>query len=160
MKTDTDSFRDGVQSERWGVAPSFSWGIGTKDEFNLSYYKLKGDNTPDFGVPYFRGKPLNVPIEHLLRSAQRRLPARRHRHGDGRAGSIASATTPRCAPCCARPITTATCGRLRRACRPTPTFITDATGINRQAQRRGGVEHTLTSQTDFNTKLEPRRHAA
>ena len=29
------------------------------------------------------------------------------------------------------------------------TFITDATGINRQAQRRGGVEHTLTSQTDF-----------
>ena len=153
MKTDTDSFRDGVHSERWGVAPSFSWGIGTRDEFNLSYYKLKGDNTPDFGVPYFMGKPLNVPVNTFYG-----LPDSDYQREDT---DIATASW-------IHRFDNDTSLRtvLRKAdydrdlwavaprLAPNTSFITPSTFINRQAQRRGGVEHTLTSQTDFTTKLE------
>jgi catecholate siderophore receptor len=153
MKTDTDSFRNGVHSERWGVAPSFSWGIGTRDEFNLSYYKLKGDNTPDFGVPYFRGKPLNVPVSTFYG-----LPDSDYQREDT---DIATAswihrfdkdTSVRTV------LRKADYDRDLWAVAPrlaaNTSFITPSTFINRQAQRRGGVEHTLTSQTDFTTKLE------
>ena len=152
MKTDTDSFRDGVHSERWGVAPSFSWGIGTKDEFNLSYYKLKGDSTPDFGVPYFQGKPLNVPINTFYG-----LPDVDYQREDTDMATaswihrFSNDTTLRTV------LRKADYDRDLWAIAPrlaaNTRFVTDATGVTRQAQRRGGVEHTLTSQTDFNTKL-------
>lgn len=73
MGTDAGSFRDGAEQNRWGIAPSISWGIGTRDEFNLSYYQLKDDNVPDMGVPYFQNRPLAVPNQPLLRHGQRRL---------------------------------------------------------------------------------------
>lgn len=153
MKTDTNSFRDGVESERWGVAPSFSWGIGTKDEFNLSYYKLKGNNTPDFGVPYFRGKPLNVPVNTFYG-----LPDSDYQREDTdiataswihRFDKDSSVRTV---------LRKADYDRDLWAVAPrlaaNTSFIRPTTLLNRQAQRRGGVEHTLTSQTDFTTKLE------
>ena len=64
MATETDSLRDAlsVGQRRWGFAPSYSWGIGTQNEFTLSYYRLKDDNLPDYGVPFYRGRPLNVPV--------------------------------------------------------------------------------------------------
>ena len=153
MKTDTDSFRDGVHSERWGVAPSFSWGIGTKDEFNLSYYKLKGDNTPDFGVPYFRGKPLDVPINTFYG-----LPGRDYQREDTDMATASwvhrfdNDTSLRTV------VRKADYDRDLWAVAPRLgaglTSINDSTALNRPAQRRGGIEHTLTSQTDFNTKLQ------
>jgi catecholate siderophore receptor len=152
METDTDSFRDGVHSERWGVAPSFSWGIGTKDEFNLSYYKLKSDSTPDFGVPYFQGKPLDVPVNRFYG-----LPDVDYQREDTDMTTASwihrfdKDTSLRTV------LLKANYDRDLWAVAPrltgNPSVITDATPINRQAQRRGGVEHTLTSQTDFLTSL-------
>ena len=31
--------------------------------FTVSYYRLKDDNVPDYGVPFFLGRPLNAPVE-------------------------------------------------------------------------------------------------
>ncbi|MES2537160.1 MAG: TonB-dependent siderophore receptor [Pseudomonadota bacterium] len=152
MKTDTGSFRDGVESDRWGIAPSFSWGIGTRNEFNLSYYRLKGNTVPDFGVPYFEGKPLDVPVNTFYG-----LPGTDYQKEDT-AMSTASwihrfdnDTTLKTV------IRKADYDRDLWAVAPRLppglTSISPTTVMNRQAQRRGGEEHTLTSQTDFTTKL-------
>jgi catecholate siderophore receptor len=44
--------RDGVENERWGIAPSFAWGLGTDTRFTLSYIHLDQENTPDYGIPW------------------------------------------------------------------------------------------------------------
>jgi catecholate siderophore receptor len=44
--------RDGVENERWGIAPSFAWGLGTDTRFTLSYMHLDQENTPDYGIPW------------------------------------------------------------------------------------------------------------
>ncbi|HEY9270353.1 TonB-dependent siderophore receptor [Achromobacter sp.] len=44
--------RDHVETDRWGVAPSFSWGLGTPTQVTLSYYHLQNDDTPDLGIPF------------------------------------------------------------------------------------------------------------
>jgi catecholate siderophore receptor len=153
MKTDADSFRDGVHSERWGIAPSIGWGIGTKNEFNLSYYRLKGDNVPDFGVPYFQGRPLDVPLNTFYG-----MPGTDYQREDTAISTASwihrfdNDTSLRTV------LRKADYDRDLWAVAPrfvgSPLAITPTTAINRQAQRRGGVEHTLTSQTDFTTKLK------
>jgi catecholate siderophore receptor len=53
MWTDTDvPNRDHVSSSRWGVAPSIGLGAGTKTRATISYFKLKQDNLPDYGLPW------------------------------------------------------------------------------------------------------------
>jgi catecholate siderophore receptor len=44
--------RDQVTNERWGVAPSLSFGLGSPTRFSLSYAHLEEDNQPDYGVPW------------------------------------------------------------------------------------------------------------
>jgi catecholate siderophore receptor len=152
MKTDTNSFRDGVGSDRLGIAPSVSWGIGTRNEFNLSYYYLKGDSVPDFGVPYFQGKPLNVPVNTFYglpgQDSQKEetsilTASWIHRFDkDTELRSILrKADYDRDLWAIAPRLTSGT------------TSINPDTVINRQAQRRGGVEYPLTSQTDFTTTV-------
>jgi len=63
MGTRSDSFRDGPHYERWGVAPAVRWGIGGRDEFQLAFYYLDENNIPDYGVPFYRGLPLPVPVD-------------------------------------------------------------------------------------------------
>ncbi|AIF47405.1 catecholate siderophore receptor Fiu [Dyella japonica] len=43
--------RDKVQNNRWAVAPSFAFGIGTATRVYLDYMHVKQDNVPDGGVP-------------------------------------------------------------------------------------------------------------
>ena len=52
--------RDVEEYERWGVAPSVAFGLGTDTRFNLSYLHQHDENTPQYGVPYFSafGGPL------------------------------------------------------------------------------------------------------
>lgn len=152
MKTDTDSFRDGVHAERWGVAPSISWGIGTQDEFNLSYYRLKADSTPDFGVPYFQGLPLNVPINRFYGMSnadyQREDTAMSTASYTHRFDKDTSIKTVLRKADYDRDLW----GVAPRLAANTSSIV-DGTAINRQRQARGGQEHTLTSQTDFTTKF-------
>jgi catecholate siderophore receptor len=53
MWTDTDvPNRDRVDSARWGVAPSIGFGAGTHTRATVSYFKLKQDNLPEYGLPW------------------------------------------------------------------------------------------------------------
>ncbi|MFP5405581.1 MAG: TonB-dependent receptor, partial [Gammaproteobacteria bacterium] len=152
MGTDAGSFRDGVEQSRWGIAPSISWGIGTRDEFNLSYYQLKDDNVPDLGVPYFRNRPLAVPIDRFYGMANAdydkndtRFLTARYTHRFDSNTSIR--TILRKADY--RRDLWAVAPRLFAG----TTAIVDDTPLNRQRQARGSTENVLTSQTDFVTKL-------
>jgi catecholate siderophore receptor len=43
--------RDGVKSDRWGIAASLGMGIGTDKTWYLNYFHQSNDRTPDYGVP-------------------------------------------------------------------------------------------------------------
>ncbi len=43
--------RDVVENNRWGVAPSLAWGLGTENRVYLNYLHVKQTNVPDGGVP-------------------------------------------------------------------------------------------------------------
>ena len=63
--------RDVVEFDRWGVAPSLTFGLGKPTRFTASYYKLKQNNISDYGIPWvpvtnnvlveFRDRPAPVP---------------------------------------------------------------------------------------------------
>jgi catecholate siderophore receptor len=65
--------RNAVENDRWGIAPSLSFGLGTPTRLTLSYYKLKQNNISDYGIPWvpatnnalaaYRDKPAPVPRE-------------------------------------------------------------------------------------------------
>jgi len=44
--------RDSVNYDRWGVAPSLTFGLGTENRLNLSYYHMESNDLPDSGIPY------------------------------------------------------------------------------------------------------------
>src|SRR5690554_4431847 len=46
--------RGPTEFERWGFAPSISFGLGTPTRATLSYFHQRDDNIPDFGVPVGR----------------------------------------------------------------------------------------------------------
>ncbi len=53
--------RDHVHQERWGIAPSVTWGINGPTQVTFSYLHQEEDNIPDYGVPYINGRPARVP---------------------------------------------------------------------------------------------------
>lgn len=53
MFTDTDvPRRDEVSAQRWGLAPSLAFGVGTPTRLTLSYFHLSQDNLPEYGLPW------------------------------------------------------------------------------------------------------------
>ncbi|MEB0078214.1 TonB-dependent siderophore receptor [Pseudomonas sp. CCI3.2] len=44
--------RDAVNYDRWGVAPSVTFGLGTPTRVNVNYYHLESNDLPDSGIPY------------------------------------------------------------------------------------------------------------
>ncbi len=53
--------RDAVTSERWGVSPTLSFGLGTPTRVTLSYSHLAQDNLPEYGIPWVPNT--NVPLK-------------------------------------------------------------------------------------------------
>lgn len=52
MKHDANvAGRNDVDNSRWGVAPSFAFGLGTDTRVKLDYYHLSTDDMPDYGIP-------------------------------------------------------------------------------------------------------------
>ncbi|MES2831462.1 MAG: TonB-dependent siderophore receptor [Pseudomonadota bacterium] len=152
MGTKSDSFRDDVDQSRWGVAPSLTWRAGRDDEITLAYYYLKNNNTPDFGVPFFQGRPLNVPIERFYglrdtdyQRTETNIATATHTHLFSKDSALRTT------------IRKADYERDLRGTAPrligAPTVVSDITGVNRQRQARGGTEHTLALQTDYTNKL-------
>jgi len=54
--------RDHVTNQRYGIAPSITFGLGGNTQFTLGYLHQQEDNVPDFGVPFIAGRPANVPL--------------------------------------------------------------------------------------------------
>ncbi len=52
LHTQDNPGRDHVEQERWGIAPSIGFGLGTDTRFTLSYFHLEQDNVPDYGIPW------------------------------------------------------------------------------------------------------------
>ncbi|MCA1584551.1 MAG: TonB-dependent receptor plug domain-containing protein [Acidobacteria bacterium] len=44
--------RNEVGGERWGVAPSLAFGSGTATRLTLSYFHLRQDTVPEYGIPW------------------------------------------------------------------------------------------------------------
>lgn len=151
MKTEGNTSRDDVKTERVGIAPTLRLGIGTANEFSIGYYHLKTENTLDYGVPFFDGRPLNVPANRFYgtskdyeRNETKMLTGNYiHRFAPGTElkSMLRVADYQR-----------DLWGVAPRLAAGT-TLVTDATTLNRGRQARGGEEHTLTSQTDFTTKF-------
>lgn len=49
---DSGSSRNQVTNHTQGVAPSYSWGIGTYNQIEASYYYLKTNLVPDYGIGF------------------------------------------------------------------------------------------------------------
>jgi catecholate siderophore receptor len=47
--------RDVEKYERWGFAPSITFGLNSPTQFTLSYLHQEDDNIPQYGVPYYGG---------------------------------------------------------------------------------------------------------
>lgn len=56
--------RDQIEKKRWGIAPSFALGLNGPTTFTVSVFHQTDDNVPDYGVPAFRGKPLDGVSRH------------------------------------------------------------------------------------------------
>lgn len=52
MKTDADNWGNFI--DKYGIAPTFRWGIGTNNEFSLGYYYLNNHNGIHYGMPWLR----------------------------------------------------------------------------------------------------------
>jgi len=52
--------RDSASYSRNAIAPTLAFGIGTKTRFNISYLHQDEKNTPDYGIPFYAGKPADV----------------------------------------------------------------------------------------------------
>jgi len=154
MVHDADSFRgEGPHYERWGVAPSFTWGLGTQLELGLSYFYLNEENVPDFGVPYFQRRPLDVPVDRFYGFANGAYE--RYETGIATASAlyrfspdVSLRTVVRAAEY-ERDLWTSV-PRLPGG----TTSVTDSTQVNRQRQARGGEESPIASQTDLNAKFK------
>ncbi|MEO6080869.1 MAG: TonB-dependent siderophore receptor [Steroidobacteraceae bacterium] len=52
--------RDTVNNDRWGVAPSLALGLGTPTRLTVSYLHQNDNGVPDYGIPWFAGRPAPV----------------------------------------------------------------------------------------------------
>lgn len=57
--------RDFVENQRWAIAPSLAFGLGTSTRTTFSYLHQDQDNIPDYGHPYVNGRPAQVDRENF-----------------------------------------------------------------------------------------------
>lgn len=50
--------RDVESFERWGFAPAVTFGVGGPTRFTAMYLHQEDENTPQYGVPFYNGRPL------------------------------------------------------------------------------------------------------
>lgn len=52
--------RDEIKSDRWGIAPSIAFGLGTNTQLTLDYMHFEDDRVPDYGIPVILGRPAHI----------------------------------------------------------------------------------------------------
>ena len=84
----------GARQDKRGIAPTFSWGIGTRDEFSVGLYYLDVKGRPNYNSPWISDNGKIVPTlpaknyyglnsDHLNTSSQYLTLGHIHRFGDG-----------------------------------------------------------------------------
>ena len=61
----TKSDNGGAKIEKHGVAPTYSWGIGTPDEFSAGLFYLNSGNTPLSAIRYLGGSVPNIDAKNF-----------------------------------------------------------------------------------------------
>lgn len=56
----TKADNGGANIEKYGIAPTYRWGIGTRDEFSVGLFHLNVDNVPMAGIRYLGGNVPNI----------------------------------------------------------------------------------------------------
>jgi catecholate siderophore receptor len=150
---DQGSFRDEVTQKRFAIAPSIRFGAGTADDVTLSYYYLKENNLPDYGVPYLGGLPLAVPVNTYYGLAN----ADYERNS---AGIFTAAYTHKFSSDTNLKTVLRKADYKRDLWVTAPrlpagtTTLTAATLVNRGRPARGGEESPLTLQSDLNSSFK------
>lgn len=75
--------RDYVNTETYGVAPSFGIGLNGPTRLIFSYFYQGDNNLPDYGLPYLNGEPAPVRNANFYG-----LPDRDYEHDDVNIGTI------------------------------------------------------------------------
>ena len=57
---DSESFRDGVFLERWGINPTLTFRPNDRLTLTLGYERFEDERTADRGVPSFNGRPVDT----------------------------------------------------------------------------------------------------
>jgi catecholate siderophore receptor len=150
---DQGSFRDEVKQKRFAIAPSIRFGAGTADDVTLSYYYLKENNLPDYGVPYLGGLPLAVPVNTYYGLANADYER-------NTAGIFTAAYTHKFSSDTSLKTVLRKADYKRDLWVTAPrlptgtTALTAATLINRGRPARGGEESPLTLQSDLNSSFK------
>lgn len=152
VSAESNSWRNGPTQQRAGLAPTVGWGLGTDDELILAAYWLKDNNIPDYGVPFFNGRP----APETTRMDPKSFFGITETDFDRNQTGILTGTYLHRFSKDLALRTVLRSGRYERdlwAVAPRfaagTTAVNETTVINRQRQARGGVEETLTSQTDL-----------
>ena len=92
MIHDADNY--GAKQEKRGIAPTFAWGIGTRDEFSVGLYYLDIKGRPNYNSPWIASNGKIIPTlpaknyyglnsDHLNTSSQYLTLGHIHRFDDG-----------------------------------------------------------------------------
>ncbi len=159
MKTDADSFRNGPETHRLGVAPTFSWGIGTANEFSIGAYHLDYDDVPDYGFRWLNGRPVDKAVDrwygaqsdYQRDSADYAVFTHIHRFDDGGElkSSVRDGTYKRDLWATTAGLVTTGNNRVTHV-----NQINDNSGITRGNQTRAAEDHHTFWQTDYSGKAQ------
>jgi catecholate siderophore receptor len=56
--------RDVEQFKRWGIAPSVTIGLNGPTQFTVLYHHQEDNNVPQYGVPFYNGRPVDGVSPH------------------------------------------------------------------------------------------------
>ncbi|MEO7134384.1 MAG: TonB-dependent receptor, partial [Vicinamibacterales bacterium] len=160
MWTDTDvPNRNRVSSGRWGAAPSIGFGAGTSTRATVSYFKLKQDNMPDYGLPWVPANT-NPELEAYANSAP---PVDQSNFYGLVARDYEKTDTDIATVDVARDLGSATVVRnltrwgqnVRDSVITAPRFaaVNTSTALNRQFQSRDMTDDIVANQTNLTTRI-------
>ena len=150
----------GARQRKWGIAPTFRWGIGTRDEFSVGLYALDVKGRPNYAHPWIIGPDGTIDptlpaknfygfaSDHLNTSATYATVGHTHRFDDG--GELK---------------TRLRVGRYKRDllgspigfATPRPSIvsdITDSTELTRRSKGRIGESDVAMLQSDYSNTFE------
>ncbi|MES1243399.1 MAG: TonB-dependent siderophore receptor [Acidobacteriota bacterium] len=150
--------RDVVTNERWGIAPSIAFGLGTPTRVTASFSRLDQDNIPEYGLPWVPNT--NIPLAQYADQAPPvdfgNFYGLKDRDYEKTVTDLATVTVEHDF---GDSITLRSLVRHGRADRDSiitaPRFVsTDSTNINRQIQSRDLTDTILAQQNDLTFHFE------